>query len=290
MDRIIRRIAYGIVLALGLWVPPASAEVAVLGVTNVTVAPVDQDAVLDGDGFVQDHLPPGSPLLPITASKSVAFPGFGTAEGLVSAGAGVLKAKSTAHFVADGSGGFSDSFSFVLAKEPATATSATLPDGTPVNIAVSLSFSGSHSVPDSGDDGYEAGAIGALLVGNIPADVDIGNLPDNIPGLLVLTFSSFDPSLNVLTGDFPTTVGASYNLYYALLTHAAVYGTSGSEDALADFSKSLTFGLNPRTSGVTVTTDSGLVFTSSVPEPQTWLLLVAGLAALAGWRRSRSIS
>jgi hypothetical protein len=224
------------------------------------------------DKLLQDVLPT-DPALPITLSSQLIGSGSNSASSEVTAGFGTLKAKSFAQFAPDASEGFAHSESLAIVFETALVTSTTgEPDMTPVTLTFNLSVTGTSTTPNPAEESdFTAGAVGTLIVGS-PFSPD-----------LILTFTSNPDDEDIVTAQYDTFVGATIPLYYSLATITKVTGTSLQDIAQADYSNSLHFSLIPLEAGVKVTTFGGQEFTAAVPEPQTWLLLGAGLLVLTAW-------
>ena len=273
-----------------------AAEVGMFGYSDASVVPEVGDPLHDYHEFLLPVIAPED--LPIfrDASASVEQSPESLANGYVAGGLGQLKARSLALYPLDNTLGFAVSESLVVVQETATATSTTANPGDPIAVDLSLAVTGTVSNPASyEDDLYDASATAVLVAGDL-SNVSLpqlllafavdGTLPPS-SDYTVLSFNSHTSPGSVVTGSFSTTVGATFDLFYALLTNVQVTGTSPARTASADYSNSLSFSLIPAEPGTTITTFGGQEFANPVPEPQTWLLLGAGLLVLTAWSARR---
>lgn len=293
MHQAVKQTAGAVLVAVLAAVPAARAEVGIFGTTSANVAPVDVAPLTDAHDFILPSIAPSD--LPVfrEASSHAELSALTLADGYVAAGLGTLKARSLARFAPDGTEGSAVSESLAVAQETATAGG---PLGAPVTVDLLLSVTGSSS-PAASDpnDAYDASAT-ALLIAGDASSIDLLSFMDSLvngtplptsPSYALLSFNSLTSPGGAVTGTFQTTGGTTFDLWYALLTHASVSGQSGAAEASADYSKSLTFSLMPQQPGVAVTTFGGQIFLNPVPEPGTWLLLALGLAAVAFAQRRR---
>ncbi len=142
--------------------------------------------------------------------------------------------------------------------------SATLADGTPVQLDVALNLETDTSEPAEGD-GY---------VASVRATLDLG-----APGALHLEYRNVDTPVSTLSGILDTMVGAKLDLAYAAYAHASVdavaIDTSATSAALTVQPRIAPNAANP---DVTLVADSGFDYGDPVPEPAS--AASAGLGAL----------
>lgn len=286
------------VVVAGLCSVPFSAvaEVGMFGSSTSLIAPEDSAPLQDSHEFLLPVIAPGD--LPIfrEVSSSVAPSVTTLANGYAAAGLGQIKTRSLATYPLDGTLGSAAAESLVVVQETATATSSTGSPGDSISVALNLHVAGTVSSPASYDDDlYDASATAVLIAGDLSkvslSDLFLafsqdGTVPSS-PDYTLLSFNSHTSTNPDVTGSFSTTVGASFDLFYAMLTNANVTGTSPARTASVDYSNTLTFSLIPAEPGSSITTFGGQQFTAPVPEPQTWLLLAAGLLALTSWAARR---
>jgi hypothetical protein len=151
--------------------------------------------------------------------------------------------------------------------------SATLDDGTPVQLDVALHLTTNTSEP----------AEGVSYFASVRATLDLGS-----PGDLHLEYRNVDTPVSVLSGTLDTTVGAKLDLAYAAYAHssvdAAATDTSATSAGLTIQPRIAPSGANP---DVTLTADSGYGYGSPVPEPASPASAGIGALAWMGLRYSK---
>ncbi len=151
-------------------------------------------------------------------------------------------------------------------------TSATLADGTPVDLQVSMALT--HS--DSSSEPYSLYLKG-------------GYLSSFIVGALGLSDDGAGPGPDVDVGVVHTFVGQTINLSGAMLL--GTYAEFLDQDARTiQWQATTRYFVDSLTGGVSISSDSGHDYATSavspVPEPQEWALLLAGAAAIF-WKAKR---
>lgn len=153
-----------------------------------------------------------------------------------------------------------------------TVTSGSLAAGTPVELRLRVDVAADVDTTGYGQ-GYALAVIGTGLDAGWLTGVDTRVVGE---GAHTGSYS------------FMTWVGANVTLVGQLVARAWTEGTNGHGAATAKTNASANFIVESLTAGAGYVTASGhryVVPTSPVPEPQTWALLLGGMAGLALWRR-----
>ena len=203
----------------------------------------------------------------------------GQARARVIGALGTLKAfASAAYPAAPHAQGQSNGHAAVSFLDTITVQGAGLAVGTPVSYRVDFAISGNITPalgPNTGPTFAMAGALVRLLDTSSNQRVQLDWNPRFLPGgLYSLTLATEVGHQLVLSGFL--TADATANSGTPL---------GGPTSAVADFEHSAYFNLAPSVAGLNTVGLSGHDFAvTAVPEPATWLSLLAGLGLLA-WRR-----
>ena len=162
-----------------------------------------------------------------------------------------------------------------------TVSGAGLAAGTPVSYTVNFQIGGHLSNPS-----FE---IGGFLSAYGVAEVRLGDLTSRETKIRSWDASRDAPGNYQLT--LNTEVGRTIFVVGMLAVGASVsdYATLG-RYVEADFAHSAGYQLVPSVAGLNTVGASGYDFSTPVPEPTAGLLMLAGLAALAGRRQLRACS
>lgn len=213
---------------------------------------------------------------------SAAF-GGGTATASFAGRMGLLRATAAAsfpyccdaqgHLVTQGYGNATVQARFY---DTIAVTGAGLSAGTPVSYRVSFSIEGELSNPSFESGGFlTAYGVAEVRLRDMASFAEVNKSWDasrDAPGVFTLTLDTFVGRTLSLSGMLA--VGASVSAYAQL-----------GRNAWADFGHSAGYQLVPSVAGLNTVGASGWDFATPVPEPGSWLLMGAGLLALALWRR-----
>ncbi len=217
-----------------------------------------------------------------TLDDSTAFSG-GTATAHFEGRMGLLRAfaESSFPYCCDASGrrvvqGYADASVQGRFYDSIAVSGAGLAMGTPVSYTVNFSITGALSNPSFEMGGFlSAYGIAEVRLRDMASFAEVNKSWDasrDMPGVFTLTLDTFVGRTISLSGMLA--VGASVSDYAQL-----------GRNAWADFGHSAGYQLVPSVAGLNTVGASGWDFATPVPEPGSWLLMGAGLLALAAWRR-----
>lgn len=217
-----------------------------------------------------------------TLDDSTTFSG-GTATAHFEGRMGLLRAfaESSFPYCCDASGrrvvqGYADASVQGRFYDSIAVTGAGLAVGTPVSYTVNFRIDGALSNPSFEMGGFlTAYGIAEVRLRDMASLAEVNKSWDasrDAPGVFTLTLDTFVGRTISLSGMLA--VGASVSDYAQL-----------GRNAWADFGHSAGYQLVPSVAGLNTVGASGWDFATPVPEPGSWLLMCAGLLALALWRR-----